>query len=1110
MRFGQIEIIIAVIIIVTSLASPVGAGITWSGDVDPSDPSTWDSNTSAYIGNTGYGTMDITGGSDVIDKVTSIGTESGSTGVVTVNGTGSTWTNSSGLRLGEHGNGTLDITGGGEVSNGNVFVGEYSGSMGAITVDGSGSTWNSSYLYVGVNGNGTLSITNGGMFSNEYDSTIGHRSNLSSTVTVDGFGSTWTNNRNLRVGTFSRGTLSITGGATVSNNYGGIGTDPGGTGLVTVDGFGSRWSNSGSLRIGNNGDGTVNVIGGGEVSSNGASIGWDSNGTGEVTVDGSGSMLTSSSDLYVGREGNGTLNITGGGLVSVARTLVIDYNGGDDSFINMSTGGMLALFGDGGDSLIEFLELIYDGTDAIRYWDGSGWADITGATLGLDYTLEYVTQGDLAGYTMLTVGEPVTMYVDDSAEGANDGTSWEDAYNEFYDALDIAQYGDKILVAQGTYKPDTSGLDNLREASFSMINGVTLEGGYAGYGADCPDDRNVELYETILSGDLLGNDIVLDSVEEIIVDPSRLDNCYHVVTCIGTNNRTVIDGFTITAGKADLGEDDFGRGAGLYHSMGSLTLKNCSFIGNVSSSEHNSSGGGVFSADAYLAMFNCTFAKNYAYTGGGAAAGLMRNSDDPSIGVLLVDCEFRNNLSGRYGGGISGGGNFTALNCSFIENEAKDGGAILSNGENLKIIGCDILNNSASRGGGLHASRNLTSVISNCLFAGNEGFTYGGAMYLKDNSTELENCVFWDNTSLSSGASIYSHDGNTTLTNCTVAYNEATNGFAGGIYVYNDVFSVRNSIIWGNKCPSNDDTCQLKNRWSGSIEVSNSCVQDLVIDSENPSNMDIDPLLVDMENGDLHLLPDSDCIDGGDNSVVSDPNDLDGNERIVDGDGDGEAIVDMGAYEFFNPNTVPVAEAGEDVVLSADENCMTAAVLDGSGSTDADEDELTYRWYYEDEMEPFAEGIEVEAEVGLGLHEFTLIVNDGSEDSEPDSVVVTVIDDTGPEFSVVMEPSELWPPNNKMVPVEALFTVSDNCSDDITVELIEITSNEGSDDDYLTDDGVYLRAARSGESDGRVYILTYRAVDEAGNESLGRASVFVPHDRGLHYGGKAGDKKTCL
>ena len=45
-----------------------------------------------------------------------------------------------------------------------------------------------------------------------------------------------------------------------------------------------------------------------------------------------------------------------------------------------------------------------------------------------------------------------------------------------------------------------------RAASFTLHAGFTLAGGYAGLGADDPDERDVELYETILSGDLAGND----------------------------------------------------------------------------------------------------------------------------------------------------------------------------------------------------------------------------------------------------------------------------------------------------------------------------------------------------------------------------------------------------------------------------------------------------------------------------------------------------------------------------------------------------------------------------------------------------------------------------
>lgn len=119
---------------------------------------------------------------------------------------------------------------------------------------------------------------------------------------------------------------------------------------------------------------------------------------------GAGTKWTNSGGLTVGQSGNGTLDIKEGGLVSVGGTLTI---GNSSDFINMATGGMLAIFGDADDSLTQFLALI-SGTDAaLRYLDDSltNWEPITSAIFGVDYTLKYLTSGDLAGYTLLTVGE---------------------------------------------------------------------------------------------------------------------------------------------------------------------------------------------------------------------------------------------------------------------------------------------------------------------------------------------------------------------------------------------------------------------------------------------------------------------------------------------------------------------------------------------------------------------------------------------------------------------------------------------------------------------------------------------------------------------------------
>ena len=103
--------------------------------------------------------------------------------------------------------------------------------------------------------------------------------------------------------------------------------------------------------------------------------------------------------------------------MSVAGALTIDNDSDGDGFINMATGGMLALFGNGSASLAAFLGLV-GGTDAIRYWDYSisDWAAIAGATYGDDYTLSY-----LSGYTTLTASVPApTMAGDANHDGVVD------------------------------------------------------------------------------------------------------------------------------------------------------------------------------------------------------------------------------------------------------------------------------------------------------------------------------------------------------------------------------------------------------------------------------------------------------------------------------------------------------------------------------------------------------------------------------------------------------------------------------------------------------------------------------------------------------------------
>ena len=312
------------------------------------------------------------------------------------------------MGAGHRGEGSMHISDGLAVQSTFGYLGYESGSTGAVIVSGAGSTWtNSKEFHVGYYGDGTLEITDGGSVNNEY-SYIGRRSGSTGAVTVSGTGATWTNSQSLHVGEYGDGTLEITNGAAVNNEHSYIGRYSDSTGAVTVSGAGSIWTNSWRLNVGEYGDGTLEITDGGSVNNEYSYIGYRSGSTGAVTVSGTGATWTNSSYLHVGKYGDGTLNIYDSGLVSVGGDLTIDDDGDGDSFITMSSGGMLALFGDADDSLTSFLALI-NGTDDIRYRTGSDWADITGATPGVDYTLTYLTEGELTGYTVLTVPEPATL-----------------------------------------------------------------------------------------------------------------------------------------------------------------------------------------------------------------------------------------------------------------------------------------------------------------------------------------------------------------------------------------------------------------------------------------------------------------------------------------------------------------------------------------------------------------------------------------------------------------------------------------------------------------------------------------------------------------------------
>lgn len=248
---------------------------------------------------------------------------------------------------------------------------------------------------------------------------------------------------------------------------------------------------------------------------------------------------------------------------------------------------------------------------------------------------------------------PDVIYVDDDAPAGGDGSSWATAYTQLQDALTGASAGSDIRVAGGVYCPDRSAANPTgtgeRTASFELVSGAVLRGGYAGYGAPEPDERSYLDYPTVLSGDLAGDD-----------GPDfqfYAENSYHVVTGVWLGPATVVEGFTITGGNADgVAPDDCG--AGIYSLYASFTLTNCTVWGNYAAQD----GGGVANFDGSSpAVTNCVFSANSALRGG----ALYNENSSPN----LTNCTLVGNQAGEGGGVLNDSGSPTLVNCILWDNQ---------------------------------------------------------------------------------------------------------------------------------------------------------------------------------------------------------------------------------------------------------------------------------------------------------------------------------------------------------------------------------------------------------------------------------------------------------
>jgi predicted outer membrane repeat protein len=376
------------------------------------------------------------------------------------------------------------------------------------------------------------------------------------------------------------------------------------------------------------------------------------------------------------------------------------------------------------------------------------------------------------------------IFVDDDAPPGGNGHNWRQAFRHLQDALAYAESPGndvrEIRVAQGTYKPDhglwVEPLD--QHATFFLIDGVALRGGYRGHdaegGADAvaagnPHERNIDLYRTVLSGDLLGDLFSYD------------DNSFHIVTAIHVGPRTELEGFEIREATDDPDALPPEPTSGALLVIGGAPLiQRCTFADNRG---HNDSGSCVLN-DTEAVIQKCRFLFNLS---NGNAGGMSITFGHPKV----EDCTFTNNVAFYGAGGALGGWATEAeiRRCTFIDNSAGNGGSAIYMGISAlaQISDCGFIGNAADIGGAIRFGGCL---FERCRFIDNFAATSGGAIA---GGGHFVHCLFEGNrTSWQGGGAI--HGGGDFL-NCVFRENIAGSEVAGG------------GALWFNSYPATVTNC---------------------------------------------------------------------------------------------------------------------------------------------------------------------------------------------------------------------------------------------------------------------------------------------------------------
>ena len=335
-----------------------------------------------------------------------------------------------------------------------------------------------------------------------------------------------------------------------------------------------------------------------------------------------------------------------------------------------------------------------------------------------------------------------------------------------------------------------------------------------------------------------------------IVDGQSSVRCFYVTA------DATIDGFTITNGMVT---GILGNGGGIFNFYSLSTINNCILSNNLATI----SGAGIYNLSSAPFITNCTFSRNIANTSGGGICNRFFYSSSPPAFPIITNCTFMENTAYN-GGGIYNHSTPPITNCTFSGNRANSGGGIFNFYSSPPITNCILWDNYAPSGMEIFNSGVANPIVTYCDVEG--GYGVPGDNNIDDDPMFVNVPLLRD---ISTGTGTIS----------TIEVADAT------LYAAGDIIEIDNDGVIRTVSSSSGTTVEF----------------DPLLAVPSIAGMPVEnwgPAATDLEE-DLHLNSGSPCIDTGDNHAPQLPGtDKDGKPRIIDGDNDGETIVDMGAYEF--------------------------------------------------------------------------------------------------------------------------------------------------------------------------------------------------------------------